>query len=162
MNEITDAFIRSVKDRVETSSTVGQFRECLKMYDSVLYNSIVRSLFLERVFSLRSMHTDKLSQDILTTIVEEIEESAEILSVSNTFKSGLTFTLVFKAQEGSAFEAATTEIVCTCLRLAEGKKKEAARILGISVVTLTDLIDANADRRLFLQSLKKKLKSVDE
>jgi hypothetical protein len=162
MNEITDAFIRSVNDRVETVSTVGQFREYMKMYESVLYNTAVRRIFVKRIFFLEDMHKDKVSQKILADSMSELEDAAEVNGGNFPLRQGTTFNLIFRCDEGQVLESAITEIICTTLNLAEGKKKEAARILGISTQDISALIDKNADRKLFLQNLKKKLKTIDE
>lgn len=169
MNEINDAFIKSVEVKIDECSSIIQLKECFDRYKPYAYNKYIFNAFANRIdfFRVRSVdcfiteQCDYLMEDLecekkITSICEigGVPSSNEDIAADNV----LEINLIFDSQEGTILYDAIHAAIQLCLEKSCGKKREAARLLGIEYQDFVKITKDHRELKGYLRRLRKDLK----
>jgi len=174
------SFIRTIENKVEDCTTAVQLDEVLKQYSPYLYNSKVAEAFVVRLDIIKDMHIDEFSLTKCKEVREELTDEIEIAKVCGVAtlprkikstkgrkkdkpvesNSELRIQMCFNSSEGKLLEDATIEIIKVALEKALGKKREAARILGMEYSNLNAKIRDNTSLRNYTKRVKRSVKNL--
>jgi len=179
MDEINMSFVRTIENKIEDCTTAIQLRQVLHQFSPYLYNTQVTELFSKRLNVIRNMHYDVFSRDKCDDFIEELQTETEISKVCTIksptkkkstkgrkkdrpleSKSDLIIRLNFNSKEGSLFKDSKIEIIKIAIEKSLGKKREAARILGMDYAKLSTKIRNSAILRNYTKRVKKSVKNL--
>jgi len=155
MKKIDDSFIKNVERKVDDCSSIVQLFEVFKRYKPYIHNEYIFNSFLNRVdfFEHRSVDSFINNQCELLRDDLELERSITLMGARH-YTNDLEINLVFYAQDGEIMKSCFQELVRHAMSMANGKKTEASRLLGIDLKTFNTL--SNQKYSLNIEPIKKK------
>jgi len=183
MDKIDMTFLRTVLAKIEDCSSPLHLRKVLEQFKPYLYNGQIYRAFKLRCEALREINGDAFSQEKCDELEEELEVESQIASVCKISavvppptprnKRGrkkdlpleasnvLHIELKLSSFEGRVLDDTIIEVLKVIIEKALGKKKETARILGISEADLAERMRNSPELRKFAKHVRKEVRLSD-
>ena len=140
MQIITDAFVKTVSASVEDCSSIAQLSQLFRRFQPYMYNTDIYNVFYSKLLYFKDRSVDCLISDMCESLQEDMEIERMITGFSsNVTKSELEINITFYANEGDILDSCIEELLRVIIQRTNGNTLEAARVLGISDLDLTEI-----------------------